>query len=299
MIHVVGHTAIDHLFRIPMLPEKHGSTYILDHQVYYGGGAANIAAGIARLGGSVTLISAVGGDFPGSDYHRWMQELGIRTRFFVVEGSRTPTAYMFTEESGAQMTFFDWGASETFASQEAESLPFVHLATADPDFNMRVAAKSDFVSFDPGQDLLTYSHEQLRAILSHTSLLFANRHELASMCQGLSQEPGDLLGPIPIAVITMDVEGSVLYVDGKRHFIPVIPVHMEDPTGAGDAYRAGFLTAYRRGYGPLECARIGTVTASFVVEKVGCQTNLPTWEEMAGRYRQFFGDLEDKLSADP
>ncbi|HZD44211.1 MAG TPA: PfkB family carbohydrate kinase, partial [Methanomicrobiales archaeon] len=209
------------------------------------------------------------------------------------------TAYMFTEESGDQMTFFDWGASETFASREAPALEFVHLATADPDFNMRVAEKSEFVSFDPGQDLLTYSHEQLRTILEHTSLLFANRHELAGMCRGLDLEPKELLAPIPIAVITMDAGGSMLYVDGEEHFVPIVPVEMKDPTGAGDAYRAGFLTAYRRGYTPLECARIGTVAASFAVEKVGCQTNLPDWERMAVRHRQFFGLLERKLSTDP
>ncbi|HZD43554.1 MAG TPA: PfkB family carbohydrate kinase, partial [Methanomicrobiales archaeon] len=248
MIHIVGHTAIDHLFRVPMLPGKHASTYILDHQVYYGGGAANIAAGIARLGGGATLVSAVGGDFPGSEYDAWMDRLNVQKRLFVVEDSCTPTAYMFTEESGDQMTFFDWGASETFACREAPALEFVHLATADPDFNVRVAEKSEFVSFDPGQDLLTYSHEQLRTILEHTSLLFANRHELAGMCRGLGLEPKELLAPIPTAIITMDAGGSMLYMDGEEHFIPVVPVEMKDPTGAGDAYRAGFLTAYRRGY---------------------------------------------------
>jgi sugar/nucleoside kinase (ribokinase family) len=70
-----------------------------------------------------------------------------------------------------------------------------------------------------------------------------------------------------------------------------VPVTLADPTGAGDAYRAGFLTAYEQKYPPLTCARIGTVTASFAVEKVGCQTNLPDWVGMEERYRQYFGAL--------
>jgi len=292
MIHVVGHTAVDHLFRVPALPQRHCSTYILDHAVYYGGGAANIAAGISRLGGTATLISAVGPDFIGSDYERWMEKLGIRRQLFVVPGARTPTAYMFTDEADAQMTFFEWGASETFASQDAPALDFVHLATADPDFNVRVAQKSRFVSFDPGQDLLTYSHDQIRQILARTSILFANRHEIATISEGLSTSVDELVARLPLAVITLDAEGSLLYVDGETHRIPVIPVTMRDPTGAGDAYRAGFLTAFVRGYSPHACAKAGTVTASFVVEQVGCQTNLPDWNMMTERYRQFFGEMK-------
>jgi sugar/nucleoside kinase (ribokinase family) len=103
---------------------------------------------------------------------------------------------------------------------------------------------------------------------------------------------GALIRRIPIVVLTMDAEGSMLFTKGKHDAIPIIPVTLADPTGAGDAYRAGFLTAFSRGYAPLTCARVGTTTASFTVEKVGCQTNLPTWEAMEGRYTHTFGPLE-------
>jgi sugar/nucleoside kinase (ribokinase family) len=82
-----------------------------------------------------------------------------------------------------------------------------------------------------------------------------------------------------------------LYSNGTEHFIPVVPVTLADPTGAGDSYRAGFLSAYVRGYSPLTCGRIGTVTASFVVEHVGCQTHLPDWDAMRLRYQKHFGTL--------
>ncbi|CVK32402.1 protein of unknown function [Methanoculleus bourgensis] len=122
MISVVGHTAIDHLFRVPDLPGRHNSTYIMDHKVYFGGGAANIAAGIATLGEKCQLISSVGGDFPGSDYDRWLRDLGVEQDFAVVEGARTATAYVFTDDAGDQETFFEWGASTAFASAEAPAL---------------------------------------------------------------------------------------------------------------------------------------------------------------------------------
>jgi len=291
MIHVVGHTAIDHISKVAHLPEKNCSTHITDRQIYYGGGAANIAAGIAALGGDATLISCVGGDFYGSDYDQWMKKLGVRQQFFEVPEAHTPTAFMFTDESGDQMTFFEWGASKAFAHAEPPALPLVHMATADPEFNCRVAEKSEFASFDPGQDVFWYTKEQLDSLFDNIDILFANQHEIEHMCRTLGTSRESIVGRVKMAIFTMSGDGSTLYTGGKEHVVPVVPVTLADPTGAGDSYRAGFLTAYVQGYSPLTCCRIGTVTASFVVEHVGCQTHLPTWDRMTERYRQYFGDL--------
>lgn len=293
MIHIVGHTAVDHISRVAHLPEKNCSTHITDRQIYYGGGAANIAAGIATLGERVTLHSCVGSDFAGSDYDAWMKKLGVGQQFFVVPGTHTPTAFMFTDDAGDQMTFFEWGASKAFRTSEAPALPLVHMATADPEFNCRVAEKSEFVSFDPGQDVFWYNREQLASIISNADILFANQHEVRQMCETLGITRSDLIGRVNMAIFTMSGDGSTLYTRGNEHFIPVVPVTLADPTGAGDSYRAGFLSAYVRGYSPLTCCKIGTVTASFVVEHVGCQTHLPAWDTMLARYRQHFGTLED------
>jgi Sugar kinases, ribokinase family len=294
MIHVVGHTAIDHISRVTHFPQVNGSTLILDRRIYYGGGAANIAAGIATLGESCTLVSAVGGDFEGSDYQKYMNGLGITPLFYVQEDANTPTAFMFTDTAGDQITFFEWGASRAFETSDPPSFPFVHMATADPEFNVKVARSSTFSSFDPGQDLHRYSAGQLFAILDHISILFANKHEVEGMCRTMGLNREELTDLVPLAVFTMSGEGSVLHSDGRELFIPAVPVELADPTGAGDAYRAGFLTAYQRGFPPLTCCKIGTVTASFVVEKVGCQTNLADWNRMTARYERHFGPLDEK-----
>jgi sugar/nucleoside kinase (ribokinase family) len=291
VIHVVGHTAIDHILRVPRFPDRHTSAPISNHQIFFGGGAANIAAGIARLNTPVTLVSAVGGDFAGSDYERWLADLGVVMDLVVAREKRTPTAYVFTDDTGDQITFFEWGASETFASREAPALDFVHLATADPDFNVRVAENGRFVTFDPGQDIFWYNREQVDRILARTRILFANRHEVAHLCELLGIGREDLLERIETVVVTMDAEGSVLYVGGREHRIPIVPVQVVDPTGAGDAYKAGFLAAYHRGHSPLTACRVGATTASFAIEKVGCQTNLPDWSRMVARYWTHFGDL--------
>jgi sugar/nucleoside kinase (ribokinase family) len=291
MIHVVGHTATDYISRVPHLPAKNCSTHISQRQIYFGGGAANIAAGIAVLGGQVTLISCTGSDFAGSGYDRWMKKIGIHQQFFVVPDANTPTAFMFTDDAGDQMTFFEWGASKAFAASEAPHLPFVHMATADPEFNCRVAERSEFTSFDPGQDVFWYTKEQLGTILANTDILFANQHEVQQMCTTLGVTRDAIIGQVGTAIFTMSGNGSTLYTGGAEHFIPVVPVTLVDPTGAGDAYRAGFLSAYVKGYPPLTCCRIGTVTASFVVEHAGCQTHLADWNAMRVRYQQYFGTL--------
>lgn len=291
MIHIVGHTAIDHISKVAHLPEKNCSTHITDRQIYYGGGAANIAAGIAMLGESVTLHSCVGSDFKGSDYDRWMTKLGVGQQFFVIPDAHTPTAFMFTDETGDQMTFFEWGASRAFRTSEAPVLPLVHMATADPEFNCRVAEKGEFVSFDPGQDVFWYNKEQLDSIIANADILFANQHEVKQMCETLGITRDALIDRVGMAIFTMSGDGSTLYTKGTEHFIPVVPVTLADPTGAGDSYRAGFLSAYVKGYDPLTCCKIGTVTASHVVEHVGCQTHLPTWDAMKARYSKNFGEL--------
>lgn len=292
MIHIVGHTAIDHISRVAHLPEKNCSTHISDRQIYFGGGAANIAAGIAMLGEQVNLVSCIGDDFSGSDYERWMKKLGIRQQFFTVPGTHTPTAFMFTDDAGDQMTFFEWGASKAFAESDAPSLPFVHMATADPTFNCHIAERSEFASFDPGQDVFYYSKEQLETIIANIDVLFANQHEVRQMCETLGITREALIKQVDTAIFTMSGDGSTLYTKGKEHFIPVVPVTLVDPTGAGDAYRAGFLSATVRGYSPVTSCKIGTVTASFAVEHVGCQTHLPDWDVMKMRYEQHFGPLD-------
>jgi ribokinase len=296
MISIVGHTAIDHISRVPHLPAKNCSTHITDRQIYFGGGAANIAAGIATLGEQVTLISCIGKDFCGGEYDLWMNRIGIRQQFFLVPDAHTPTAFMFTDDSGDQMTFFEWGASKAFAQAEAPSLPFVHLATADPEFNCRIAERSDFTSFDPGQDVFWYTKEQLETILANTDILFANQHEIQQMCTTLGVTKDAIIRQVRTAIFTMSGNGSTLYSEGAEYFIPVVPVTLADPTGAGDSYRAGFLSAYVKGYAPLTCCKIGTVTASFVVEHVGCQTHLPDWNAMRMRYEHNFGTLESPVS---
>lgn len=291
VISVCGHLCMDYILTVETYPTPGTSCRVVDRQNYFGGGAANIAVGIARLGGSAELIAAVGRDYAGSAYERHLNAAGVATRLFSTNAYNCSTAFMVNNKSGDQITYFEWGAGAIFETAEAPALPFVHMATGNAAFNVSVAEQATFSTFDPGQDVKYYEASHLRSLFSAIDLLLCNHFESAIMCEKLGWTEQDLIDAVPVAIITRGKEGSTLYQNGESVTIPACPVVLADPTGAGDAYRAGFLTAYRRGYALLACCKIGAVTSSFAVEKVGTQTNLPDWHQMSERYADVFGSL--------
>jgi len=293
IISVVGHTALDYIVDVEKIAGKNESSPVIDYEEYPGGGAANIAVAIAKLGGKSQLISPVGTDFSSSGYEKLLKEACVDlSRLYIIEALKLSTAFIFTDRDDNQTTYFYWGASSKFKELEPEPADFVHLATADCVYNAKIAQIAGFVSFDPGQDLVTYSKDKLETILSHTDILFANRHEIKRVSEMTGKSFSELRAMIDVIVITYDAEGSIIYTGNEEWEIPVVSVKAVDPTGAGDAYRAGFLLAYTRGYSLPTCGKIGSTVASFAVQSRGCQTSLPTWEEMKSRYEASFGKLE-------
>lgn len=295
IISVVGHTALDYIVDVENIAGKNESSPVIDYEEYPGGGAANIAVAVAKLGGKSQLISPVGTDFSSSGYEKLLKEAGVDlSRLYTIEDRKISKAFIFTDREDNQTTYFYWGASSKFKELEPEPADFVHLATADCIYNAKIAQISGFVSFDPGQDLVTYSKENLEIILAHTDILFANRHEIRRVSEMTGMSFSELRAMIDVIVVTYDAEGSRIYRGSEEWAIPVVSVKALDPTGAGDAYRAGFLLAYTRGYSLPTCGKIGSTVASFAVQTRGCQTGLPTWEEMKSRYEVNFGKLEAK-----
>ncbi len=293
VISIVGHTALDYIVNVEKIAGKNESSPIIDYEEYPGGGAANIAVAIERLGGKSQLISPVGVDFASSGYEKLFIESHVDLScLYRLEDQKISKAFIFTDKDNNQTTYFYWGASSKFKELEPKPVDFVHLATADPVYNAKIAQIADFVSFDPGQDLVTYSKEKLDIILAYTNILFANRHEIKRVLEITGKSFSELKTRIDIIVVTCDTKGSRIYMCEEEFSIPVISVEAVDPTGAGDAYRAGFLLAFTRGYSLSICGKVGSTVASFVVQTRGCQTGLPTWDEMKSRYEANFGKLE-------
>jgi adenosine kinase len=143
-------------------------------------------------------------------------------------------------------------------------------------------------------DIAAYPIEAVRRFIAHCRVLFCNRLEADYLCQTL--HVGDLrrlINPqLEVVVLTMGAVGSQVITKRGTVAVPsTTGVTVVDSTGAGDAYTAGFLKGYLAGAEPHTCGRMGAVLSSFVLEQVGCQTNLPTWDVFQQRYQAHFGKL--------
>ncbi|MBA2840822.1 ribokinase [Methanococcus maripaludis] len=292
-ITAVGHIALDYIFNVDKFPELNTSMQIPTAKKYYGGAACNVAAEIANLGVKSEILSCVGTDFKASGYGEYLEKLGVSTKnVYVSEEEETPKAWIFTDPQNNQITYFLWGAAKHYPEIEVPEFDseIVHLATGDPNYNLKCAQKASskgiLVSFDPGQDLTLYSKENMEKIIENVDFLFMNNHEYQRTLDLLNISEKELISRVKVLIVTYGKQGSIIYSEDEAIKVPAILTQARDPTGAGDSYRAGFLTAYLKGHDLKKCGLAGSCVASFVVEQIGCQTNLPSWDMVIERLNE-------------
>lgn len=295
----VGHTALDYIIQVGEFPQPNSSTAINRMRTFHGGAAANVAVVASTLGLRSSLVSAVGNEFPGSDYEKKLKDLEIDTsNMILIEEEKSPTAFVMTDSSNNQISYFYWGAAAHFQHSEVphntiEQVEAVHLATGDPGFNRRCGEAAHeagkLISFDPGQDLHMYSKEDLKEVLKITNILFGNHYEIERIMKTTEMDMNDLrdFGP-DIVVKTCGKSGSTIYAD-EEVMVDSVPREAVDPTGAGDSYRAGFMKAYLKGEDLETCGKFASAVASFIVEAEGCQTNVPDREMVLERMHERWG----------
>jgi len=296
----IGHTAIDYIIQIDEFPPPNSSVTIKKMKKMHGGAAANVAIVGSSLNLKTSLVSAVGGDFIGSGYHKKLKEFKIDTdSMIIIEDESTPTAFIMTNSKKDQISYFYWGAAKNFKNTEVpyqaiQKARAVHLATGDPSFNGKcgeIARKEDkLISFDPGQDLHLYTKKQLEKVIRLTDILFGNHFEIDRIQKRLSMNIKKLqeIGP-HIIVKTYGKQGSIIYAEEKIK-IGAVVCKATDPTGAGDSYRAGFLRAYLEGANLETCGKFASTVASFIVEAEGTQTNIPDYEMVKNRYENYWNE---------
>lgn len=288
-ISIVGHIAYDHIFTIPYFPPKNHSIYIHKMGTYFGGGAGNIATGIASLGGKCEIISAVGKDFTNSTYEQHLKSLNIKLTLLTTTPP-TASAYIYLDKEKNQVTYFFWGASKDITQIKKQQCTFLHLAPCSPKICSLFIASADFAAFEPGQDLPTFDEKTLRYCLKKSHIFFCNNYELQQLMNILNVSKDDIFQLSRTTLVTYGKKGSKLYSGESTFTIKAIPTQLVDPTGAGDGYRAGFWIGKLRGYTDLTSCRLGSIVSSFVVTKMGAQTNLPSWENIISIYAKYFGD---------
>ncbi len=263
----------------------------------FGGTAGNIAYNLHLLGETPLILATAGRDF--GPYEEWLRSLGLP-----LEGIRlipeefTASAYITTDLADNQITGFNPGAMKHPSGYALDGLdPRRALAIIAPGnledmltYSRLYKERQVPYIFDPGQSIPAWGGGELAEMAAGALALIVNDYELELFRQKTGLTLPRLLELTPTLIVTQGDQGSEVFQEGVQHRIPAVPPRqVVDPTGAGDAYRAGLLKGLLRGLGWPEAARLGAAVASFAVEKAGTQEHRFTCAEVAERCAQVFG----------
>jgi adenosine kinase len=310
-VYVSGSLAFDRIMDFPgkfsdhILPEK---IHILNVcfainglRENFGGTAGNISYTLSLLGEEAVVVATAGRDFSG--YREWLRKNGIDDRRIeIVEEELTAGAYITTDQSDNQITAFNPGAMGHPTSFDAGSVPpesayaIVAPGNLDDMHRFAVAYGSRGVPciFDPGQSIPGWTGDRMKEAVEAAGILISNDYELEMIKEKTALDRDGLLALAGTIITTRGEEGSEILRtgDGSTKITRVAPAPVGtvlDPTGAGDAFRAGLIKGLRQGADLEHAARMGSVSAAYAVEHYGTQTFSFTAEEYAERFRGVFG----------
>lgn len=308
---VSGSLAYDRIMSFPgsfadhILPDKiHilNVCFVLDGlEVKFGGTAGNIAYSLKLLGEEPTILGCAGKDF--AAYEGWLRHCGLSLEGIrKINGEFTAGAYITTDLADNQITGFNPGAMKYRAEYPIEGCnPSDTLAIVAPgnlddmrDYPRLCKAHKIPCIVDPGQNITALSGDDLTEMLTGAAYLISNDYELQLIENATKLSLADIRARAGVVITTLGENGSIIRQGNKETHIPPCPVaDVQDPTGAGDAFRAGLIKGLTLGRTPGEAAKIGSVAAAYAVEKHGTQEHHYTWSEFAARYAASFGPLEE------
>ena len=259
----------------------------------FGGTAGNIAYALSLVGEKPVISAAIGHDY--HRYFEWMTRNGISTDAIkIIEDEFTACAYITTDLADNQITGFNPGAMKYSSSLDFDKLhPEDTIAIISPGnledmVNYPRICKKRGISyiFDPGQSLPVLTAEDVAEAIDGCRILISNDYELDLIMSKTPLDKKDLIRRAGAVIVTLGEKGSqVITVNGEINIPAVKPRKVEDPTGAGDAYRGGLISGLIQGKDIEECARMGSVCASFAVECYGTQDYMFSLEEFEERYK--------------
>lgn len=262
----------------------------------FGGCAGNIAYNLHMLGGRPRIMATVGEDF--DVYRRQLQERGMDLTYIrTIPGSYTAQAFITTDLDDNQITAFHPGAMAFAHENHVRDAQDIKLGIVSPDgrdgmiqhvreFNERGVP---FI-FDPGQGLPMFSGDELKMLIDQADYVSVNDYEgrLLAEKTGLSLE--QVAARVKALIVTLGGQGSVIYADGKTHHIPVAKAEaIVDPTGCGDAYRAGLLYGIVRGMDWQMTGRLASLLGAIKIASRGGQNHTFTPDEIADRFKAQYG----------
>jgi adenosine kinase len=311
-IAVTGSIATDHLMRFPgrfseqLLAEhlqKVSLSFLVDDLVIHRGGVAgNMAYAMGVLGGSPALVGAAGVDF--ADYRQWLESAGVNCDGVLISQTAHTARFVCTTDLDmAQIASFYPGAMS-----EARNISLADVVSAigtpelvivganDPDtmFLHTDECRKLGLAFaaDPSQQLARLSGAQIRKLIDGATYLFTNDYEWDLLLSKAGWTEADVMAQVGLRVTTLGAKGvDIVSPDGARIHVDVVPETSQvDPTGVGDAFRAGFLTGRSAGLSLERSAQLGSLVAVLVLESTGTQEWIWDREVAVTRLANAYGE---------
>jgi adenosine kinase len=311
-IAVTGSIATDHLMTFPgrfsdsLVADKLHKislSFLVDElEVRRGGVAANIAFGMGCVGLHPVLVGAVGPDF--EDYRSWLERHGVDTLSVHVSDVRHTARFICTtdREQNQIASFYAGAMSEARdielkpVADRVGGLDLVVIGANDPDGMIRhtdeCRQRGYAFAADPSQQLARMEGPEIRRLVDGADYLFTNEYEAALTESKTGWSHVEVLDRVGCRVITLGKHGARVERKGE----PIVQVHTPDeerkadPTGVGDAFRAGFLAGLAWGVSPERCAQVGSLLATYVIETIGTQEYELAQQHFLERVAKAYGD---------
>lgn len=265
----------------------------------FGGTAGNIAYSLSLLKENPVILATVGKDY--ERYFDWLKKNNISVEGIkIIPEEFTASAYITTDRADNQITGFNPGAMKYHSDfkfdniNPEDSIVLIAPGNLQDMIEYARACKAEGINYicDPGQSLTQWDGKGLAEWLSGSMLLISNDYELELIMKMTGMDKNSLKHITKAVVTTLGENGSVVSTFEFECRIPVAKVsEVVDPTGAGDAYRAGLLKGLSTGKDLEISAKMGAVTATYAIERYGTQEHHYTYEEFVERYKESFGEL--------
>jgi adenosine kinase len=262
----------------------------------FGGCAGNIAYNLKLLGGDGLIMATVGHDF--APYSDWLERSRLPlTHVRIVPDQFTAQAYITTDLENNQITAFHPGAMNYSHLNRVTDSTGVKLGIVSPDGRQGMlehaeqfaAAGVPFV-FDPGQGLPMFGQLELRQFIERASWVAVNDYEASLLSERSGWSLEAIATQVRALIVTRGADGSWIFADGQRREIPVATAtRVADPTGCGDAYRAGLLFGLARGFDWHTTGRVAALLAAIKIEQHGTQQHRCSPDEFHDRFKAAFG----------
>ncbi|KAF1712027.1 carbohydrate kinase family protein [Pseudoxanthomonas kalamensis DSM 18571] len=262
----------------------------------FGGCAGNIAYNLKLLGGDPVPMATVGQDF--GPYRQWFEEQEIELgQVKVLDDLFTPQAFITTDHDNNQITAFHPGAMMRSYENHVRNVPDVDFGIVSPDGregmlqNSREFAEAGIpFIFDPGQAMPLFNGEELRAFIEQADYVTVNDYESNLLQERTGWSEKDIVQRVRAYITTQGPRGALIHTPEKTYDIP--PAHerrVTDPTGCGDAFRAGLIFGIQKGFDWVTIGRIGNLMGALKVEHPGTQNQRFDYDEFNEQFKQQFG----------